>query len=623
MRLPAPTALFPRRSRGAVVRFWIAYWGWFFALLPWMLLRQIGITVIDWWFAWRTRGRTWTFLDGDLAIGFVGGYELLVTAGMFGERFTWLRWRDVAIDPGPARTREAALAGLAGTPLAAVICTHFHEEHIGNAAAVAAAHRTAVQGAPETLAALRDPPTLPAGRALLMGQAEPAAVELVALGVELRTPRAALRVIATPGHCRGHVALFEAQHGILFAGDAFLDELFTSPNADSDSTAWIATLETLAALPIRTLVGAHGAIISVDPAFAPIPGVVRRADPAALIRDKLDLLRWAAGVVAEGEVRGHSYSVIEACLFPWQRSWSWRTWFHDEGFRLLTCGEFSRTHLVRSLSRTPAAVPVRFPAFLRVATPLARLGPELLRVHVLASRLEPVAVIAGSILLSAGLLLAIARRTGLPDDSLASQLAGAAPWIIAQGHWAALAVLLTAWTMWWSVVGGAITRRMGLALAGVPAEPWTASLRWCLRPAMLVPSGLASLCLLAVAVAARWPLLLIAMPPTWLVAGVLYGALCHDPAPLPAALREVARLAARPGPFLRRQGIFLLGFAASTGTVYLAAGAWCLIAALLGGGWSAPLTLVLAAPALVYALGYTTANLKSLQLWLHLRRDQP
>jgi hypothetical protein len=78
-----------------------------------------------------------------------------------------------------------------------------------------------------------------------------------------------------------------------------------------------------------------------------------------------------------------------------------------------------------------------------------------------------------------------------------------------------------------------------------------------------------------------------------------------------------------PRPFLRRQSIFLLGFGASTGTAYVLAGTWWVALRAATGHWCAPVTLVLAAPALLYVLGYTTANLKSLQIWLYLRRNLP
>lgn len=87
----------------------------------------------DWWWAWRTAGRNYRFLGGRLVIGFVGKHELLVTAGMFGERFTWLRWDDVIIDPGLAYFRATVQAGIAADlPPALIVCTHLHEEHIGN-----------------------------------------------------------------------------------------------------------------------------------------------------------------------------------------------------------------------------------------------------------------------------------------------------------------------------------------------------------------------------------------------------------------------------------------------------------------------------------------------------------
>jgi hydroxyacylglutathione hydrolase len=85
-----------------------------------------------------------------------------------------------------------------------------------------------------------------------------------------------------------------------------------------------------------------------------------------LIGDKLAFMRWAQDVVSEGERRKLPYSVIEACLFPWQRRWAWQTWFTDEGGRLFSAGEFSRTYFVRSLSRTPERVPPRFPPFARL-----------------------------------------------------------------------------------------------------------------------------------------------------------------------------------------------------------------------------------------------------------------
>ena len=159
---------------------------------------------------------------------------------------------------------------------------------------------------------------------------------------------------------------------MLFAGDSFLHTVFTAPNKDVSSTEWIATLRRYGQLHIETLVGTHGCIFSCSPRIPPLPFVVTRADPNEMIRDKLHFLQWAQEVISEGERRSLSYSVIEACLFPWQRWWSWHKWFTDEAGRLFSAGEFSRTHFVRSLSRTPTKVPARFPLFARAAKWLRR-----------------------------------------------------------------------------------------------------------------------------------------------------------------------------------------------------------------------------------------------------------
>jgi hypothetical protein len=241
-----------------------------------------------------------------------------------------------------------------------------------------------------------------------------------------------------------------------------------------------------------------------------------------------------------------------------------------------------------------------------------------MRVHLLAARPEPVLVIAGSILLSAATLLALAPATG--GDGMLQRLAVAGPSLMDRP--ARLLALLSLWTWWWWVVGGAITRRMALAIAGDDDEGWGASLRWCLRPGLAVPSALASACLLAVACAARWPWALLAMPAVWLVAGLLYAGLCLPPGRLAHGWSALMAISRRPWPFLRRQLGFLAGFALSTGLVYGLAATWIVLVRLLAGSWSW-WAAALAAPAAIYALGYTTANLKSLQIWLWLRRDDP
>jgi hydroxyacylglutathione hydrolase len=208
---------------------------------------------------------------------------------------------------------------------------------------------------------------------MFIGQPERMNGDLRRLGASVATDAVVLQVVESPGHCDGHASLLDTERGVLFAGDSFMHTVFTSPNKDVSGDDWIATLERYGAWEIRTMVGTHGYIYSRDPALAPTPFLVKRADPDQMIRDKLRFLTWARDVVAEGERRELPYSVIEACLFPWYRWWSWHNWFTDESGRLFSAGEFSRTYFVRSLSRTPDRVPARFPPFVRLVDWVGRL----------------------------------------------------------------------------------------------------------------------------------------------------------------------------------------------------------------------------------------------------------
>ncbi len=351
------------------------YWFWFLVLLPWMLLRQLALVAHQLAAALWTWNRDVSLLDGRLRIRFLNNLPSLAVTSVFGERFTCLQYDDVLIDPGPVFARRQLPRRLAGARVRAIVSTHAHEEHTGNALTAAQVTGAAIYGTPITLAAVRAPERLSLPRRLFIGQPQAAsAADLRALPDTLATSQATLQIIQSPGHCQGHASLLDPDRGVLFAGDSFLHTVFTAPNREVVAQDWLATLDDYLGRPIRTMVGTHGYIYSVDPDLAPRAFLIQRRDPLAMIRDKRAFLSWAKQVVAEGERRGLPYSVIEACLFPWQRWWSWRNWFIDEGGRLFSAGEFSRTYFLRSLSRTPERVPPRFPPFARLISWLRRRG---------------------------------------------------------------------------------------------------------------------------------------------------------------------------------------------------------------------------------------------------------
>ena len=293
---PIDEHLFPNNSRDAIARFWLRYWGHFFLFLPWMLLRQAALSLKEICGAIWTWNRQFSLLDGSLRILSMNSLSSLAITALFGERFTAIQYEDVLIDPGPVfgQRRLARYLKQSDHPVHAVFATHGHEEHVGNVVLGAESTGAAIYGTEVTLRAIRQPEQLSWMRRVFIGQPLPAVrVNLRRVGDRLVTPGARLTVIESPGHCTGHASLFDAERGILFAGDFFLHTIFTSPNKDVSGEDWIRTLERYQALEIKTMVGTHGKVYSADPRVAPQPFVVERTAPCEMIRDKLTFLRWA------------------------------------------------------------------------------------------------------------------------------------------------------------------------------------------------------------------------------------------------------------------------------------------------------------------------------------------
>jgi len=152
------------------------------------------------------------------------------------------------VDPGsPYPDQQAVLdAVLADLPIAAVLLTHHHGDHIGGAAALAA--RWGVPIAAHAATALR-----------LEGILE--VTQLIADGETVH----GLTAVHTPGHAEGHLC-FELGAATI-AGDmvAGLGTILIDPS-EGDMTVYLASLERLLARPAAALLPAHGPVITDGPA---------------------------------------------------------------------------------------------------------------------------------------------------------------------------------------------------------------------------------------------------------------------------------------------------------------------------------------------------------------------
>src|SRR5262249_20504727 len=117
------------------------------------------------------------------------------------------------LDPGPTDPAEQGrlFEALDEGPPDVVVLTHHHPDHVGAAAACSARYRVPVWAPPLTARALAG--RVEVGR--LLGDGE----ELDLGPAPHGRGRWRLTALHTPGHAPGHLAFYEPDYRLLFAGD--------------------------------------------------------------------------------------------------------------------------------------------------------------------------------------------------------------------------------------------------------------------------------------------------------------------------------------------------------------------------------------------------------------------
>lgn len=227
---------------------------------------------------------------------------------------------DLLVDAGSWSLRKPFWAFFEGRLPHQVALTHLHEDHCGNAAALAS--RGVRILAPRVSLGLGPvEPRLPLYRRLIWGRrpafpAEP-------LPERLETERHAFRVLAGPGHTTDHVLFHEVSRGWLFTGDFFLTATPRVIFKDEDLRITLETLQRLSTLDFGTLFDTHQGPLENGP---------------ALLRRKRDYLLELKDRVAALRAKGLPDEAIDRRLFP-QKPLITR----------VSRGEWSSLHMVRTL----------------------------------------------------------------------------------------------------------------------------------------------------------------------------------------------------------------------------------------------------------------------------------
>ncbi|CAG0968918.1 Hydroxyacylglutathione hydrolase GloC [Burkholderiales bacterium] len=229
-----------------------------------------------------------------------------------------LKSRDghVLVDTGYVQHADLTLAlvashrGLAGEPLAKIVNTHGHSDHVGGNAALAARYACpiAVPAAEAPLFEAWDE------RRLLYGYADQhvdrfAVDERIGSGSVHPWGDLEWLALAAPGHDMGALVFYNAEHRVLISGDALWQRGFgfVMPRAMDPAAmpATRATLDMLASLDVRTVIPGHGE--PFDEVASSLDYAYQRL--AAFEADDERVARYAAKAI-------FSYSLLHRRRFP-------------------------------------------------------------------------------------------------------------------------------------------------------------------------------------------------------------------------------------------------------------------------------------------------------------------
>jgi len=228
--------------------------------------------------------------------------------------------RGVMIDAGFPHARRELVAAARSLNVRGLVITHWHEDHAGNAPALAA-NGIAISARDETLSILRSRPGIQLYRRAIWGRpprlgAEPSRFDPVEAGLAL---------IHTPGHSPDHQVVWDASTRTLFSGDLWLGVRARVIHYDEDPYRIIESLRAALALEPARMFDAHrGAVL----------------DPVEAIRAKID---WLGSTLTEIEQRV-------------EQGWSdgeivRRVLGGEESAALISRGSYSRRNLVQAARR--------------------------------------------------------------------------------------------------------------------------------------------------------------------------------------------------------------------------------------------------------------------------------
>ena len=163
--------------------------------------------------------------------------------------------RGVMIDTGFAHARDQLLGAVRESGIRAAIVTHWHEDHAGNVASLAALG-IPVALRDDTESTLRAFPRIEVYRRAVWGS--PASLE----GAIRRPVIDDLACVHTPGHSKDHQIVWDASTRTAFTGDLWLGVRARTLHATEDPYTIVESLRALRALAPERMFDAHRGLVT-------------------------------------------------------------------------------------------------------------------------------------------------------------------------------------------------------------------------------------------------------------------------------------------------------------------------------------------------------------------------
>ncbi|OGR08571.1 MAG: hypothetical protein A2341_25525 [Deltaproteobacteria bacterium RIFOXYB12_FULL_58_9] len=168
--------------------------------------------------------------------------------------FVWVVGH-VLIDSGLSHLRRQVLELARAHEIEAVLLTHHHEDHSGNAGALKAAYGLPVLGHLATQEKLATPFRILPYQHWVWGPADPVGVTAVDAPFEAGGHR--FEPVHTPGHSRDHTVYWMPEHGCMFSGDLYLADRIKYFRCDEDIAEQIVSLKKAVLFDVDVLFCAH------------------------------------------------------------------------------------------------------------------------------------------------------------------------------------------------------------------------------------------------------------------------------------------------------------------------------------------------------------------------------